>query len=199
MKLPWWTLLIAAALGFALCYWWPTPQPRTLTRVVRVPEYLAARPDTLPPRFLERIVYRRVKPDTVTITVEAFDTARVTRYCAARPTAPDSSRTTPPPHPPALLPPFSGRFQQGRLELFATRSDGTGWAAVYHVRAPVTWAAADTFVQVTARRRLPGVVRYGLKLGACGALAYGAHQLTGDRLVAGAAGGGCVLGALTPP
>jgi hypothetical protein len=203
VRFPWWSLLITAALGFTVCYLWPSPAPRTLTRVVRVPQYLAARPDTLPPKFFERVVYRSVKPDTVTVTVERFDSSRVNRYCAARPvaadTAPDSSRTTPPHHPPALLPPFSGRYQQGRLELFATRSDGTGWSAVYHANDPLTWAAKDTAVEVKGRRRLPGVVRWTLRLAKCGAIGYGAQQISGDQSVGLAAGGGCAAGLLTPP
>lgn len=201
MRLPWYVSVLSALLGFSLCYLWPTPQPATLTRVVRVPQYLAARPDTSPPKLFERVIYRSVKPDTVTVTIERFDTARVSRYCAARLTAPatDSSRTTPPPAPLALLPPFSGRYQQGRLELFATRSDGTGWSAVYRANDPLTWAAKDTSVEVQGRRRLPGAVRWTLRLAKCGALGYAAQQVSGDRVVGLAAGGGCAAAHLTPP
>ena len=183
MKVPWWTALIAGVAGFALCYLWPAPEPQAVTLRVTDTAYIAQRPDTIL-RWRDRLVSVQVKPETVTVTRQRFDTVRVERFCKA-----DSTRP--------ILPPFSGRYREGRLELFATRSDGSGWSGIYQAHAPVEWASGDTAVTVKGRRRLPPAVRMGLRLGLCGALGYGVREMTGMQEVALGASGGCVLGTLT--
>lgn len=187
MKLPWWSVLVSFAVGFGLCYWWPSPPVRTVHEVVSVPTYLAARPETLPPRLLTRLVRVVTPAETVTVTRERVDTQRVTRFCAT----PDTTK-------PPILPPFSGRYQDGRLQLFATRSDGTGWSAVYAAHAPVEWASRDQDALVTSHRRLPPLVRRVLGLGLCGGLGYGAYRLSGDPAIGFVGGGGCVVGSQLP-
>lgn len=184
MKLPWWSALVAAAVGFGICYWWPALEPATLVSVVSDTVYVAQRPDTIL-RWRERITSVAVRPETVTVTHQRFDTVRVARFCAT-----DSVRTP-------ILPPFAGRYREGRLELFATRSDGSGWRAVYGAHAPVEWASGDTAVTVKGRRRLPGVVRTGLRIGLCAGLGLSVREVTGAQDIALAAGGGCTVGVLT--
>ena len=187
MKVPWWTAAIAAVVGFGVCYWWPAPQPAPIILRVTDTAYLAQRPDTIL-RWRERLVSHQVAPETVTVTRQRFDTVRVARYCAT-----DTGLS----HPPAILPPFAGRYQDGRLELFATRSDGSGWSAVYRANAPVAWASADTSVTVKGRRRLPAGLRVGLRLGLCAGLGYGVREVSGMQEVALGTAGGCAVGVLT--
>lgn len=198
MKLPWWSALVSAVLGFLLCYWWPSPEPVTVEKIIEVPKYIEIRPDTLAPRGLGRLSSVRVRAETIFVTREAFDTARISRFCAARipaPVIPDSGTVTPPSHiVTPLLPPFSGRYRDGRLELYATRSDGSGWGAVYTAHAPVTWAAGDTSVMVTSRRRLPAAVRTALKVGLCVGAGAAVNHFTGERELAAAGATGCVVG-----
>lgn len=182
MKIPWWVSLAAGALGFALCYLWPAPEPQTVTLRVTDTAYIAQRPDTIL-RWRERLVSVAVRPETITVTRQRFDTVRVERFCRADTLKP-------------ILPPFAGRYRDGRLELFATRSDGSGWSGIYQAHAPLQWASGDTAVTVSGRRRLPPVVRAGLRLGLCGAFGLGVKELVGAQDVALAAGGGCAIGGL---
>lgn len=188
MRLPWWVALASGVAGFALCYLWPTPTRPPVTLRVTDTAYIAQRPDTIL-RWRERITSVQVPPETVTVTRQRFDTVRVARYCATD-SATDSVRAP-------ILPPFAGRYQDGRLELFASRSDGSGWSGVYQAHAPLEWASGDTAVTVKGRRRLPTVVRVGLRLGLCGALGYGVREVSGVQEVALAASGGCGVGVLT--
>ena len=183
MRVSWWCVPVAAVAGFALCYLWPAPDPQTVTLRVTDTAYITQRPDTIL-RWRDRLVSVQVHAETITVTRQRFDTVRVERFCRADTLTP-------------ILPPFAGRYREGRLELFATRSDGSGWSGVYQAHSPVQWASGDTAVTVSGRRRFPAVVRVGFRLGLCGALGYGVKELVGAQDVALAAGGGCVAGALT--
>lgn len=191
MKLPWWSALVAAAVGFGICYWWPAPAPATVVSVVSDTVYLAQRPDTVL-SWRERLIYRAAVAETITVTRQRFDTVRVARFCeAAADTTVDSLK------PPPILPVFSGNYRNGRLQLFATRSDGSGWSGIYTAHAPFEWASGDHTVSVHPRRRLPAGVRVGLRLGLCAGLGFGVREATGAQDLALAGGGGCAVGVLT--
>lgn len=186
---PWWSLLVAALAGFLLCYWWPAPAPAApVTLVVSDTAYLAVVPDTVI-RWTERIAWRTVPAETIQVTRTRFDTVRVAAFCAA---ARDSSAAP-------ILPTFAGRYDGRHLELSATRSDGTGWRQVQDVLPPFTWSARSSDVLVQGRRHLPRPVVVGLKLLGCGVLGVGVDRVSGDPLLGAAAGGGCVVGSVTPP
>lgn len=188
MKLPWWSALIALVVGFGICYWWPHPTPDPVIQRVEVPVYLHARPDTIT-KWLTRLTHVTVPPETVTVTREHFDTARVAGFCAT------ARETTAAP----ILPPFAGRYREGRLELFSTLSNGQGWSASYPAHAPVEWASRISGeVEVRGARKIPTLLRVGLKLGGCAGLAYGVRSLTNDPGASLGAGGGCAVGQFLP-
>lgn len=195
MTVKWWWLLVALAAGFALCYWWPMPAPTPITKIVTVPQYLKARPDTVL-TFRERLVYVKTPPETISVT-PPFDTASVSEFCRRAAAAKDTTKnSTPKPAP--ILPRFSGTYREGRLQLFATRSDGSGWSGVYAAHAPMEWSAGQETVTVLSRRRLPGAVRVLGRTALCAGAGYGARELTGDARVAVGVSVGCIAGVAMP-
>jgi hypothetical protein len=218
----WWPLAFAAlaATAGALLAWQVKPLPPPQFRTVIVKDTsLAQQVPHVTPTLGERITKTTVKPTQVAVSLGNPDTALIGKFCVERVAAamaavqtsakPDSgpnqerlakeSNKNPPP----ILPPFSGRFADNRLELQAVRSDGSLWDATYQATPPLEWVAghggaSDTAAVVRQNRALFRLLPH---LGKCakggilgGAIGAGAGLLTGldvGKTAAIGAGAGC--------
>jgi hypothetical protein len=154
------------------------------------------------PGLAERLTTTRVAP-RVTITTDVpQDTARAMRY-ARFALAADTFRlhfrtdartdsgghlSDSLSHPPAILPPFAGRYDGHRLRLWSTLSDGRAWYAEYDAPAPLAFVSADSSVTVRARSRW---LRLGLAVGRCAGLG-GVGAVAGELIAHRPALGGVI-------
>ena len=206
--------ILSAAAGAAIAWRWK-PAPPPLFRTVEVHDAaIQALVPHVKPTVADRVTKRAVAPTQVATTKGTPDTATIAAFCAARISTllatnplPDSV-PIPPPEPPVVLPPFSGRFADNQLELEATRSDGSQWAATFHVTPPLEWVAGQGGASDTAAivRENRAIFRLLPHLGRCarggaigGVLGLGAALLgdvsAGKGLALGAAAG-CLGGSL---
>ena len=164
--------LVGAALltgAFLLGRWKPRPsEPRTVYLTLPAETILAQAP---PPRtrFLDRIVYRTVPPETVKVSVPgaAVVETLVTNFCAAA-ARPDSA-------PPLLLL-TAGRVERDRLQLYGFTSRASAYAASWRVRAPYEFRTAGDSVTVSQRRitwKFPSLPT----IGACALTGVGGYLL----------------------
>lgn len=212
--------LLCAGSG-ALVAWRLKPAAPPLFRTVQVrDDAIQAITPRVNPTIADRLTKRTVAPTQVATSQGTPDKAAIDRFCAAkaaaavlqtsanvqRPAADSASNPAAKPEAPSatpILPPFSGRFADNQLELQATRSDGSLWAATYPARPPFEWVAghgagSDTTAIVRENRALFRLLPH---LGACarggllgGAIGAGAGLLTGlpiGKAAAIGAGAGC--------
>ncbi len=149
------TVLIAAAglillAGLAIG-WQVKPMPDPTYRTVTVTDTLIqnSAPDTIL-KFVDRIVWRVAEP-TVVARGGSADLGRLEDYCRAATIPigiiPDSVP------PPVVLPPTSGRYAKGTLDLYATTSDGRLFHQATPVTAPFEWVATGDTYEVREHRK----------------------------------------------
>lgn len=156
-------LLLAAVIGGLIIGWQVKPTPK-LEPVVVLPDSALQQSRPRPPKtFVQKLERTKVKPQQVATSQGKPDTAAVRRYCepiVVR-SAPQTQEVRDTvvqtavqqsPAPPPLLPPFAGRFHGKRLELHATRSDGSLFRGTYRVHQPVEWGVTDGQPWVTQPR-----------------------------------------------
>jgi hypothetical protein len=190
----------------------PAPLPSGLrTVVVHDTVSLYKEMPKASPGLAERLTTTRVAP-RVTITTDVpQDTARAMRYARfalaadsfrlariargipkltemAAPTDSAGPLSDSLSHPPAILPPFAGRYDGHRLRLWSTLSDGRAWYAEYDAPAPLAFVSADSSVTVRARSRW---LRLGLAVGRCASLG-GVGAVAGELIAHRPALGGVI-------
>lgn len=148
-------LLAGLAIGWQVK---PMPNPTYRNVVVHDTVIQQAAPDTVL-RFIDRIKWRVAEPEVIA-RGETADLSRLDNYCAERVVAVDSAPS------PVVLPPTSGRYSKGHLELFATTSDGRLFNQTTKVNAPFEWVARGGVYEVREERAgfqfLRGVPKFAL-------------------------------------
>ena len=135
-------LLAGLAIGWQVK---PTPQPTYRDVIVPDTVLLASAPDTVL-KFVDRIVWRTAEP-AVIARGNTTDLRRLDSYCASVKLPSDSAA------PPAVLPPTSGRYAKGTLDLYATDSHGRLFHQATPVTAPFEWVATDSTYTVREHRK----------------------------------------------
>lgn len=158
------TVMLATAglilLAGLIVGWQVKPMPDPTYRTVTVTDTLIQQsaPDTVL-KWKDRIVWRVADP----IVIARGDTAdlrRLDAFCAEAVAPTDTVA-----HP-VVLPPTSGRYAKGVLDLYATTSDGRLFHQATPASAPFEWVATGDTYEVREHRKglqfLSGVPKFAL-------------------------------------
>lgn len=142
----------ALALVVALAVWlgaWANRRPGEVAetvRIVRHAQMVYRDKPVLRDRFVDRIIYRTVRPETVTVSLPGEVDTLVQRFCEADTTKPLALVLT------------AGRVADRRLQLYGFRNDGSAYRGVWAVRPSYEFVAYGDSVAVSQARlrlRLP--------------------------------------------
>jgi hypothetical protein len=147
-------LLAAIALGIGLGAWLnrQPAQVEETVRLIRHVETVYRDKPVVHISFVDRIVWRTMKADTVIVSLPGEVDSIVVSFCA-----PDTSRAR------VLL--LSGRVGPRRLELFGATSRGEAWRGTWTISPSYQFVAEGDSVSVQAHRlqfRLPTLVSHGV-------------------------------------
>jgi hypothetical protein len=147
--------LLAAIIAGVGIGAWLNRQPGRVEETIRLIRHVETvyrdRP-VIHTSFVDRIVWRTTKPDTITVSLPGEVDSILISFCA-----PDTSRAR------VLL--LSGRVGPRRLELFGATSRGEAWRGTWTISPSYQFVAEGDSVGVQAHRlqfRLPTFASHGL-------------------------------------
>ncbi len=137
-------LVLGIAVGVHAARWLARlERPDAVIQLVRHVETVYRDRPVIHTSFVDKIVWKTVAPETVTVTIPGAVDTLVSRFCPAA----DTAKPTP-----VQLVLTAGRVRQANLTLFGFTSDGRAWRGAFAVSPGYDFSASSDSVIVQRHR-----------------------------------------------